>query len=158
MFRSTARSTTRSVRRSAVAAAGVAAVLGLALSATLPASAATATDPNNRYTAAEIRTFLQDFYGEQGPGPFARKYGISPYLAQRVKETEGFDLLLCAQNTPRSIDVGPATTAQSLGRGWATVTAHWGGSGASTTSFKAYVDLDATYTIQLLDVDCEPDS
>ncbi|MFF2520724.1 hypothetical protein [Streptomyces liangshanensis] len=154
MFRITA----RSARRSAAAAAGVAATVGLVLSATLPASAAPATDPNNRYTAAEIRTFLQDFYGEQGPGPFARTYGISPRLAQRVKDTDGYDLLLCAQNTPQSIDIGPATTAQSLGRGWATVTTHWGGSGENTSSFKAYVDLDATRTIQLLDVDCEPDA
>jgi hypothetical protein len=153
MFRITA----RSARRSAVAAAGLAA-LGLALSATLPASAVPATDPNNRYTATEIRTFLKDFYGKQGPGTFARTYGISPYLAQRVKDNEGFDLLLCAQNTPRSIEVGPATTAQSLGRGWATVTTHWGGNGGTTASFKAYVDLDATRTIQLIDVDCAPES
>ncbi|WP_052489336.1 hypothetical protein, partial [Streptomyces sp. 150FB] len=118
-------------------------------------TAVAGTEPNDRYTGEQVHTFIEDFYGEHGPGDFARKYGISPYLAQRVKDADGFDLLLCAQNTPTSIDVGPAVTAQSAGVGWAEVTAHWGGDGASTTTFTAYVDLDATRTIQLVDVSCD---
>jgi hypothetical protein len=153
MFRSTARFTARSTARRPALAVAVAA-LGLALSLAAPASAASGTEPNDRYTGEQVHTFIEDFYGEHGPGDFARKYGISPYLAQRVKDAEGFDLLLCAQNTPASIDVGPAVTAQSAGVGWAEVTAHWGGDGASTTTFTAYVDLDATRTIQLVDVSC----
>jgi hypothetical protein len=153
---STARSTARLTgRRPALAVAGVVAALGLALSAAAPASAASGTEPADRYTGEQVHTFIEDFYGEHGPGDFARKYGISPYLAQRVQEADGYDLLLCAQNTPASIDVGPGVTAQSAGVGWAEVTAHWGGEDASTTTFTAYVDLDATRTIQLIDVSCD---
>jgi hypothetical protein len=154
MFRSTARFTARSTaRRPALAVAGAVAARGQPRTSAAPA-AASGAEPNDRYTGEQVHTFIEDFYGEHGPGDFARKYGISPYLAQRVKDAEGFDLLLCAQNTPTSIDVGPAVTAQSAGVGWAEVTAHWGGDGASTTTFTAYVDLDATRTIQLVDVSC----
>ncbi|MFF0018885.1 hypothetical protein [Streptomyces sp. NPDC005374] len=162
------RTSTRPTARIALSAAGCAAVLGLALTATAPASAAPAaktaavsapvakpTDANGRYTAQEIHTFLETFYGEHGPGDFARAYGISEQLKEKVAASDGFDVLLCAQNEPQSIDIGPVTTAQSARVGYATVTTHWGENGQSTAAFEAYVDLDATRPIQLLDTDCE---
>lgn len=164
MFRTSTRPATRLV----LSAAGCASVLGLALTATAPASAApaartttapvsaaTATDPNGRYTAQEIHTFLETFYGEHGPDDFARAYGISEHLKEKVAASEGFDVLLCAQNEPQSIDVGPVGTAQSARVGYATITTHWGENGEDTATFEAYVDLDATRPIQLLDTDCE---
>ncbi|MFD5074552.1 hypothetical protein [Streptomyces sp. NPDC058371] len=159
---------TRPTTRIALSAAGCAAVLGLSLAATAPASAApaahraaasvpaaTLADPNGRYTAQEIHTFLVTFYGEHGPGDFARAYGISEHLKEKVAVSEGFDVLLCAQNNPQSIDIGPVSTAQSARVGYATVTTHWGENGEDTATFEAYVDLDATRPIQLLDTDCE---
>ncbi|MFF3749287.1 hypothetical protein ACFYYH_02315 [Streptomyces sp. NPDC002018] len=162
----------RSVRRTTLAVAGCAAALGLALSTVVPAvaapasgvsapasasaptsaSAATAVDSKGRYTAVEIRTFLRTFYDRRGPGAFARKYGISPQLAKKVAESKGFDPLLCAQNTPQSIGIGPVSTAQSARVGWATVTTRW--TSGKSASFIAYVDLDAKRPILLLDVDC----
>ncbi|GAA4336208.1 hypothetical protein GCM10023086_69330 [Streptomyces venetus] len=133
-------------------AVGCVAALGIAAAA-LPAAAASAVDGNDRYTAQEIHTFLQDFYGEHGPGDFTRKYGISPQLKEKVAANPEFDVLLCAQNIPVSIDVGPVTTAQSARVGWATVSTHWNG-GEDRADFTAYVDLDATRPLQLLDVDC----
>ena len=122
-----------------------------------PAAAASAVDGNDRYTAEEIHTFLEDFYGEHGPGDFARKYGISPQLEEKVADNPEFDVLLCAQNIPASIDIGPVTTAQSARVGWATVSTYWNG-GSGKADFTAYVDLDATRPIQLLDVDCDSGS
>ncbi|MEV0222818.1 hypothetical protein [Streptomyces sp. NPDC050704] len=163
------RTSTHPTRRAALAVS-CAAVLGLGLAATAPASAATdttttatvtagsaatAVDANDRYTAEEIRTFLKDFYGDHGPGDFARKYGISEHLKEKVAASEGFDVLLCAQNEPWSIDIGPVATAQSAGVGYATVTTHWGENGEPTATFTAYVGLDATRPIQLQDTDCE---
>ncbi|WP_151475703.1 hypothetical protein [Streptomyces albicerus] len=159
MFRITTRP--RTTKRLALAlAVGCATVLGLGLTATAPASAApasaaSAVDPNDRYTAEEIHTFLEDFYGEHGPVDFARKYGISEHLKEKAAASEGFDVLLCAQNEPRYIDIGPVSTAQSAGVGYATVTAHWSENGEVTTTFTAYVGLDATRPIQLQDTDCE---
>ena len=57
------------------------------------------------------------------------------------------------QNTPRDIEVGEVTTAQSAGVGWATITTTWDGS-PRTASFTAYVDLDGSKPMKLLDVDC----
>jgi hypothetical protein len=166
MAPATATATGRPAGRIALTAA-CAAALGLAALAGSPASAATTTAPaarpvhapavdvNNRYTAEEIHTFLTDFYGEHGPGDFARKYGITDSLKEKVAANEGTDILLCAQNEPRSIDIGPVTTAQSARLGYATVTTHWGGSGQDTAHFTAYVDLDATRPIQLLNTVCD---
>ncbi|WP_260334737.1 hypothetical protein [Streptomyces beigongshangae] len=174
------RTFTRPAGRVAFALGG-AAVLGLGLTATAPASAAQvstapapapasasasatqasaapAAGPNGRYTAGQIHTFLEDFYGEHGPVDFARKYGISEHLKEKVAGSEGFDVLLCAQNEPRSIDIGEVRTAQSAGVGYATVTTHWGGDGGSTATFTAYVGLDATRPIQLQDTDCAPEA
>ncbi|MFG2892790.1 hypothetical protein [Streptomyces sp. NPDC048248] len=150
-------------RNAAVAAC--AAAFGLTLTAAAAPSAAAApapahqraaadtvrSDPNGRHTATEIRRFLTTFYGHHGPSAWARENQVSDHLKDRVAQTEGYDLLLCAQNTPREIAIGKVTTAQSAGMGWATVTTIW--DGAERGTFTAYVDLDS-HPIELQDVDC----
>ncbi|MFD7501078.1 hypothetical protein [Streptomyces sp. NPDC059850] len=126
--------------------------LGLVLAAGAPAVAAQKTDPNGRFTAEEIHHFLEGFYGNHGPRPWERENLVSDQLKERIAQNPGYDLLLCAQNEPRDIEVGEVTTAQSARVGWATITTHWGQ--GATDSFTAYVDLDATRPIELLDVDC----
>ncbi|MEU1787942.1 hypothetical protein ABZ553_19040 [Streptomyces sparsogenes] len=145
----------RSLRRSTALAGGCAAALGLGLvlAAGSPASAAERTDPNGRYTAEEIHHFLEDFYGDHGPTAWERKHLVSKQLKEKAAENPGFDVLLCAQNEPLDIEVGEVTTAQSARVGWATITTTWGGE-PSTASFTAYVDLDASKPMKLLDVDC----
>ncbi|MFD7667104.1 hypothetical protein [Streptomyces sp. NPDC059788] len=110
------------------------------------------TDPNGRYTAEEIRRFLASFYGKHGPSAWQREHQVSAELKKKAAETPDRDVLLCAQNTPRDISVGKVTTAQSARVGWATITTHW--SGNRTERFTAYVDLDASRPIELLDVAC----
>ncbi|QKW10509.1 hypothetical protein HUT18_32910 [Streptomyces sp. NA04227] len=151
MFRRTTR-----VRRTTPTV--TAAVLALAAAAALPAAAADARperpSPAPRYTVQEIHTFLESFYGEHGPGTFARKYGISPALATKVRRTPGYDLLLCAQDRPGSIDIGRVTIAPATGTGRAVVTTHWGKSGQNRARLTAYVDRDARRPLQLHDVVC----
>ncbi|MEV5592603.1 hypothetical protein [Streptomyces sp. NPDC052496] len=110
------------------------------------------TDPNGRWTAEEIRRFLVSFYGKHGPSAWKREHQVSAELKKKAAQTPDYDLLLCAQNTPRDISVGKVTTAQSARVGWATVTTYW--SGNRKEHFTAYVDLDATRPIELLDVSC----
>ncbi|MFH8750126.1 hypothetical protein ACH4GK_24625 [Streptomyces rimosus] len=117
-----------------------------------PARADLRTDPNGRYTAEEIRRFLVSFYGKHGPSAWQREHQVSAELKKKAAETPDYDLLLCAQNTPRNITVGKVTTAQSARVGWATITTYW--SGNRKQHFTAYVDLDATRPIELLDVSC----
>jgi hypothetical protein len=144
--------------RCSVAAAALG--LGLVLAAGAPATAAQSaaaqsvkkTDPNGRFTAEEIHHFLEGFYGNHGPRPWERENLVSDYLKDRIAQNPGYDLLLCAQNEPRDIEVGEVTTAQSARVGWATITTYWGQGAPS--SFTAYVDLDATRPIELLNVDC----
>ncbi len=148
-------------RKTAAAVTAGAAALGLALAAagpaaavqprTAPAAGAVRPDPNGRHTAVEIHRFLTGFYGQHGPSPWSREHQVSDYLKDRAAHTPDYDLLLCAQNTPRKITVGKVTTAQSAGVGWATVTTYW--DGGSTGSFTAYVGLDSR-PIELQDVDC----
>ncbi|WNE96643.1 hypothetical protein PS467_15555 [Streptomyces luomodiensis] len=147
----------RSLRsRAAVAGGCVAALgLGLALAAGAPASATDRTDPNGRYTAEEIHHFLEGFYGNHGPRPWERDYLVSDQLKERNAQTPGYDLLLCAQNEPADIEVGEVTTAQSARVGWATITTHWAQE-PRTATFTAYVDLDGSRPLQLLEVDCAP--
>ncbi|KOT92388.1 MULTISPECIES: hypothetical protein [Streptomyces] len=149
-----------------VVATATAVALGLTLTAAsaVPAAAATQstsiqpsradlrTDPNGRYTAEEIRRFLVSFYGKHGPSAWQREHQVSAELKKKAAETPDYDLLLCAQNTPRNITVGKVTTAQSARVGWATITTYW--SGNRKQHFTAYVDLDATRPIELLDVSC----
>ncbi len=149
-----------------VVATATAVALGLTLTAAsaVPAAAATQstsiqpsradlrTDPNGRYTAEEIRRFLVSFYGKHGPSAWQREHQVAAELKKKAAETPDYDLLLCAQNTPRNITVGKVTTAQSARVGWATITTYW--SGNRKQNFTAYVDLDATRPIELLDVSC----
>jgi hypothetical protein len=148
-----------SLRRSTSLISGCAAALGLGLvlAAGSSASAADRTDPNGRYTAEEIHHFLEGFYGNHGPRPWEREHLVSDGLKERVAQTSDYDLLLCAQNEPRHIEVGDVTTAQSARVGWATITTSWGKK-AQTASFTAYVDLDGTQPLKLLDVYCGPES
>lgn len=60
-------------------------------------------------------------------------------------------MILCAQNEPVAIEVGPVTVAQSAGFGWATVTTSWAGGARQTLT--AYVALDSD-PIELHDVVC----
>ncbi|MFJ9413997.1 hypothetical protein ACIRPT_07490 [Streptomyces sp. NPDC101227] len=151
-------------RGAAVAALGVALPLTLAAvpagaapvaahRSSGPAAGAVRTDPNGRHDATDIRRFLTAFYGYHGPSDWAREHQVSDYLRDRAAQTEGYDLLLCAQNTPREISIGKVTTAQSAGVGWATVTTIW--DGGDRGSFTAYVGLDSK-PIELQDVDCAP--
>ncbi|MFF9558957.1 hypothetical protein ACF1DY_24475 [Streptomyces albus] len=105
----------------------------------------------DRHTGPEIHRFLRWFYGQHGPGEQQREHFVSDLLKRKQAENPGYDVLLCAQNTPRRIDVGPVTVAQSAGVGWATVTAHW--SDGTTSAFTAYVALDS-HPIELHDVVC----
>ncbi|MFF7381039.1 hypothetical protein ACIP4Q_38000 [Streptomyces massasporeus] len=54
-----------------------------------------------------------------------------PQLKEKVADKPEFDVLLCAQN----------------------ISTYWNG-GSDKAGFTAYVGLDATRPIQLLDVDC----
>ncbi|MER7987314.1 hypothetical protein ABTY53_17280 [Streptomyces noursei] len=139
--------------RVTTAVAACAAALALTLAATGPAAATVRSDPNGRHTAAEVHRFLTGFYGHHGPTRYQRDHQVSAHLKDRAAHTDGYDLLLCAQNSPRSITVGKVTTAQSAGVGWATVTTHW--AGGTHHSFTAYVGLDSR-PITLQDVDCAP--
>ncbi|MFD8983723.1 hypothetical protein [Streptomyces sp. NPDC059564] len=133
----------------------------LALSATLlpllasPSPAAALADPGplryHRHGADEITRFLTSFYGHHGPTPEYRTHRISQQLKDKQAHSPDADVLLCAQDRPQDISVGPATVAQAAGVGWATVTTSWG-SGAIDT-FTAYVRLDSV-PIALDDVIC----
>ncbi|MGW0472140.1 hypothetical protein [Streptomyces coeruleorubidus] len=102
MFRTTA----RPGRRRAFAV-GCLTALGIAAAA-VPAAAASTAATGERYTAEEIHTFLEDFYGEHGPGGFARKYGISPHLKEKVRPTRS-STSCCARRTSRR----PSTSVRS---------------------------------------------
>ncbi|MEV7524301.1 hypothetical protein [Streptomyces sp. NPDC091371] len=119
----------------------------LALITPAPAHAGPAAE----HTAAEISRFLSDFYGDHGPSAADRQDHVSQVLKDKQTENTEADVLLCAQNEPQDIGVGPVTVAQAAGVGWATVTTHWG-SGTIDT-FTAYVRLDSE-PIRLDDVIC----
>ncbi|MEE1927364.1 hypothetical protein V1J52_04060 [Streptomyces sp. TRM 70351] len=176
MFRSPDRPG-RPFSRRALAAAGCAAAL--ALTTAVPATAAliagradgsdrtgradraasaapvSPAESAGRYTAEEIHHFLEGFYGNTGPRPWERKNLVADGLKRRAAGTTGYDLLLCAQNTPRDIAVGEVTAAQSAGVGWAPVRLGWGG-GQAVSTFTAYVLLDGGQPLRLYDVSCTP--
>ncbi|MFB7462123.1 hypothetical protein ACFCZ1_01240 [Streptomyces sp. NPDC056224] len=104
-----------------------------------------------QHTADAISRFLADFYGQHGPSHQDRESRVSQVLKDRQKETPEVDVLLCAQNEPQDIGVGPVTVAQSAAVGWATVTTHW--ESGHTDTFTAYVRLDSE-PIRLDDVIC----
>ncbi|MCJ1676748.1 hypothetical protein MTF65_05175 [Streptomyces sp. APSN-46.1] len=128
-----------------------------------PSAAPAPTPP--LHSAGQISGFLAAFYGQHGPSDHYREYRISQALKDKQQLTD-FDVLLCSQNTPQSIGIGPVTVAQSAGVGWATVTTHWDGDAeadtgaeadagteADTDTFTAYVRLDSR-PIKLDDVIC----
>ncbi|MEU7317071.1 hypothetical protein [Streptomyces sp. NPDC007083] len=104
-----------------------------------------------RHTGPEIHRFLAWFYGTHGPDRRQREHFVSDLLKRKQARHPDRDVILCAQNTPRNIEVGPVTTAQSAGFGWAPVTAYWADGTASTST--AYVALDS-HPIELHDVVC----
>lgn len=146
----------RTTRRARSAWVALACAAGL--TAALPATAEAAQPQPEQYTAKQVSRFLTHFYGETGPTAWEREHRVSDDLRQRAAEAPpGFDLILCHSNTADidDIDVGPVTTAQSAGVGWATVFLDFG-PGQETTAFTAYVDLNKAQPLELLDVDCAP--
>ncbi|MEU7554192.1 hypothetical protein AB0B01_17970 [Streptomyces sp. NPDC044571] len=123
-----------------------------------PSSAAAHADPapaaahhRHRHGAAEISTFLTAFYGAHGPSPRDREQRVSQQLKEKQAHIPYVDVLLCAQNEPQHIAIGPVTVAQTAGVGWATVTTLW--DEGITDTFTAYVRLDS-HPIVLDDVIC----
>ncbi|WP_436774876.1 hypothetical protein [Yinghuangia sp. YIM S09857] len=140
--------------RRRIRSALVAAACAGALTASLSGSAS--ATPGPQYSAKEVGRFLHHFYGKTGPTAWEREHLVSEDLRQRAEEAPpGFDLIMCTRNAPEDIDIGPVTTAQSAGVGWATVFLAWG-PGQEIAAFTAYVDLDKSRSLKLLDVNCEP--
>lgn len=127
----------------------------LALPAALACGPALAAPPDRgaarHHTATQISRFLGSFYGDHGPTAYDREYRVSQVLKDKQAATPDADVLLCSQNRPLDVAVGPVTVAQSAGVGWATVTTHW--SADATDTFTAYVRLDSL-PIRLDDVIC----
>lgn len=148
----------RRAARPGLLLAACATAVGLVVgSAAVPAAAAgrPAPDPTARhYNAEQVHHFLEGFYGNHGPRPWEREHLVDDHLKEKAAQTPGYDLLLCAQNTPEDIEVGPVTTAQSAGVGWAPVTTHWA-DGPEVQVFTAYVALDASQPIKLTDISCK---
>ncbi|MFD3324326.1 hypothetical protein [Streptomyces sp. NPDC058701] len=127
----------------------------LALPAAVSSGPALAAPPDRsdlrHHTATQISRFLASFYGDHGPTAYDRAYRVSQVLKDKQAATPEVDVLLCSQNRPLDVGIGPVTVAQSAGVGWATVTAHW--SADATDTFTAYVRLDSL-PIRLDDVIC----
>ncbi|WP_328924198.1 hypothetical protein OG429_05810 [Streptomyces sp. NBC_00190] len=118
----------------------------------VPALAAPVAVPGPpRHNEEAISHFLAAFYGEHGPSRQDRESRVSQVLKDRQKDTPEVDVLLCAQNEPKDITVGPVTVARAAAVGWATVTTHW--ESGHTDTFTAYVRLDSE-PIRLDDVIC----
>ncbi|WP_234327616.1 hypothetical protein [Streptomyces sp. NRRL F-2664] len=114
-----------------------------------PAAVAPAAAPAG-HTADQISRFLVRFYGKHGPSAHARRHHVSQVLLERQTNTLS-DVLLCAQDRPQDIGIGPVTVAQAAGVGWATVTTHWAAD--RTDTFTVYVRLD-TRPLRVEDVIC----
>ncbi|QFR97515.1 hypothetical protein GBW32_04090 [Streptomyces tsukubensis] len=132
-----------------IAATGLAA-LGL-LAATPAAAQAPGAAP--QYTEAQVRAFLVGFYGDHGPSEKDRIYKVTEELKKKASETEEYDLLLCAQNTPDTVRIGKVTTEASAATGWAQVTPVF--SGGTQSHLTAYVGLDASKPMKLSDITCD---
>ncbi|MBC3985637.1 hypothetical protein H8N01_24435 [Streptomyces sp. AC536] len=158
--------TSHRTRRPALLAATCVTAVGLGLGlAAVPVAAAGQSGSGSeagsgsgttgrQYDAKEVHHFLKGFYGNHGPSAWEREHLVTEELKEKAAQTPEYDLLLCAQNTPEAIDIGPVTTAQSAGVGWAPVTTHWG-KGQDTQVFTAYVGLDASKPMKLMDISCE---
>ncbi|MFG2874414.1 hypothetical protein ACGFYU_05275 [Streptomyces sp. NPDC048337] len=112
------------------------------------AAPAAAPQPHD---ATKISAFLAGFYGHHGPSDYDRENKVSQLLKDRQRERADADVLLCSQNEPRDIAIGPVTVAPAAAVGWATVTTHW--ESGTTDTFTAYVRLDSQ-PIRLDDVIC----
>jgi hypothetical protein len=138
--------------RAGAAACAVAAALAIPGGAT--ASPVRPAPARHGYGVEAVHRFLVGFYGQHGPSRSARGHDVAAPLRARAARTTGYDLLLCAQNTPRAIDVGRVTTTPSgTGDARAVVTTHFAGQ-RSSSSFAAYVGLDADRPMRLTDVVC----
>lgn len=127
-------------------------LLAPATLSSVPALAAPVASPvPQRHTADVIGRFLAGFYGFHGPSLHDRETRVSQMLKDKQKESPNSDVLLCAQNEPQDIVVGPVTVAESAGVGWATVTTHW--DAGLTDTFTVYVRLDSE-PIRVDDVIC----
>lgn len=133
--------------RTAAAFAAVVCGMGVLTAAAAPASAAPAP-----YSPKQVQDFLVGFYGQHGPSDAARASRVTPELRKKAERTTSYDLLLCAQNLPKSIQVGKVTTDQATRRGRATVTTSW--ASGPKQHFAAYVGLDASKPLRLADVVC----
>ncbi|WP_229886491.1 hypothetical protein [Streptomyces subrutilus] len=116
-----------------------------------PAAAPAAAGHRHEHSAAEIGRFLTSFYGVHGPTGYYREHRVSQVLKDKQTGSPDADVLLCAQNAPQDVGIGPVTVARSAGVGWATVTTHW--AAGATDTFTAYVRLDSL-PIRLDDVIC----
>ncbi|MFG2990372.1 hypothetical protein ACGFZK_13955 [Streptomyces sp. NPDC048257] len=125
-------------------------LLALPVMPSAPALAAPAAAVKG-HTAAQIEDFLTGFYGDHGPSVQDREDYVSQILKERQQVNEEVDVLLCAQNEPQDISIGPVTVAKTASVGWATVTTHW--ASGDTDTFTAYVRLDSQ-PIRLDDVIC----
>lgn len=121
----------------------------------LPTPAHAFADPvtAGQHTAPQISRFLTAFYGKHGPSRHHRDRHVSQQLKEKQERTPEYDVLLCAQNGPERIGIGPITVQEYAGVGSASVTTHWG-SGEMRT-FTAYVRLDSS-PIAVDDVICAP--
>ncbi|MFC6061775.1 hypothetical protein [Streptomyces ochraceiscleroticus] len=149
----------RKASRAVTVSALCAALLGggLTLAASAPAApAASEEKAPARYNAEQVHHFLQGFYGNHGPRQWERVHMVGDELKKRAEKNKKYDVLLCAQNNPRDIAIGRVTTAQSAGVGWATVTTKW--NRGPDQHFTAYVGLDASKPIKLIEIDCSPGS
>lgn len=148
----------RRTRNRRARSAWVALACAAGLTAALPATAQADPHRQEQYTAKQVSRFLTHFYGKTGPTAWEREHLVSDDLKQRAAEAPpGFDLILCHSNTADidDIDIGPVTTAQSAGVGWATVFLGFGPD-QEIAAFTAFVDLDTAQPLKLLDVDCTP--
>lgn len=128
-------------------------LLAPATLSSVPALAApvVATPVPQRHTADVIGSFLAGFYGDHGPTPQDRETRVSQVLKDKQNDSPDADVLLCAQDEPQDIVIGPVTVAPSAGVGWATVTTLW--EAGHTDTFTAYVRLDSQ-PIRVDDVIC----
>ncbi|MDI2126726.1 hypothetical protein [Yinghuangia seranimata] len=140
-------------RRRVRAALVTVACVGALTTAAAPATAQ--HQQPSQYTAKQVRHFLTHFYGNTGPTAWEREHLVSDDLKDRAEHAPpGFDLIICHSHRPKSIEIGPVTTAQSAGVGWATVFLGWGPH-QEISAFTAYVDLDTSRPLKLLDVNCD---
>ncbi|MFF7019555.1 hypothetical protein ACFY97_00835 [Streptomyces klenkii] len=138
----------------ALSAAGVTGPAPAAAAAPVsaPASASASAPQPKQYTAAQVYGFLVKFYGQHGPSAYDRMHKVDADLRKRAAAAKGSDVLLCAQNVPRSISVG-RVTAERSGMAWAPVTTHW--KAGLDKRFTAYVGLKGSLPMKLYDVTCD---